>query len=1207
MTPLLFWINLAAVLLSPPTPWQHPDPAASAPSSTKLLTPSDYGKWESLGRDPHAMSSDGQWLAFPVKRVNGENELRVRSLEGEAVSVHPFGTNPRFSADSKHLLFTTGLSEEERKQRESEGEPIQEGVAVRNLDRGEVREFEGIREASFDESGRYLALHAVAEEDGKGKPANLTVLDLAGDELTFGNVTEYAWSETGSALAFIVQPENDVGNGIHLYELASRRLLTLDSSRSEYEGLAWCEEAAHLAVYRWRASEDEAKEDGQGKGDEEGGSDRDLVVLAWEGAGADSSTSWVLEEESKGIPAGMEIVRSKELRWSKSGTKLSFGLREIEPEKEAEDGADDQEELPGVQIWHPNDVRIFPEQKLEQEEDRERALTAVWDLDRNRVIPVGTDRFGRVTVLEDWRFAIEELKGPYPWGTMFGRPFHDVWSVNLEDGTRTKILERVRYSWPSAAGRHLLSFDGQDYQCIRLEDGAKANLTEGLETSFAEEEYDTPTDMLPPHGVGGWLDDDQAVLLYDRHDVWQIAPDGSAAKRLTRGAEQEIQHRVEDLDEEEEAFNEEQPLYFWTWSERSEKRGYARLLPDAEVPESLFFVDKMPGRLTKAEETDVFVFSLQAVDDSPDYFVTGNDFSAARQLTELNPFQSDYAWTRSELLDFDSEAGVPLQAALYYPANHDPTRRYPMIVWTYEKETPWVHIYDVPDEHDYYNFTTWTQRGYFVLLMDIAYRPRDPGVCAIEAVRPAIGAVVQRGLVDADRVGLVGHSWGGYQAAYLPTRTKLFAASVAGAPLTDFVSFMGQIHWRSGLAEPEHWETGQGRMEVPFWEDPDAYRRNSPLHGVHDLETPILLAHGDDDGVVEFFQSTVFYNYARRAGKQVVLLVYEGEGHGFRKKPNQLDYHRRILEWFDHYLKGVPAPDWIAAGTQVIALEEEKRRVAQVDVSSTDLALNHFYAVLDEETFAAIRDSSFLSQEFAKVDTGLPDFLPVTEASNSIYIRGKNTYLEFFGPDNRFQEPVGQVGIGLGVDVPSQLEEIAEEWNRSLGGEVIRQQQSWTAEDPPIPWHDVLLHPDTLASPSLVLWASAYRSEFLPWLYPERSAKENGVARADFLAPHFDPERLLEDITGLTLALPEPLRDKIARQLEAAGYERVGSEGGLKLQGRDWNLSLVEETESRRGLVAVEFSTTREKEGVEVVPVGLSSVLVFGRGPRATWAFLSSD
>ena len=138
---------------------------------------------------------------------------------------------------------------------------------------------------------------------------------------------------------------------------------------------------------------------------------------------------------------------------------------------------------------------------------------------------------------------------------------------------------------------------------------------------------------------------------------------------------------------------------------------------------------------------------------------------------------------------------------------------------------------------------------------------------------------------------------------------------MAGAPITNFLSFAGAIHWTPGIAEFDHWETGQARMQVPPWEDVEAYLRNSPIARVQDLRTPLLMEVGDADGTVDWHQGLEFYNFARRAGnKDFVLLVYPGEDHGLRKKENQVDYHRRILQWFGHYLKGEPAPRWMTEG-----------------------------------------------------------------------------------------------------------------------------------------------------------------------------------------------------------------------------------------------------------------------------------------------------
>jgi dipeptidyl aminopeptidase/acylaminoacyl peptidase len=488
-------------------------------------------------------------------------------------------------------------------------------------------------------------------------------------------------------------------------------------------------------------------------------------------------------------------------------------------------------------------------------------------------------------------------------------------------------LERARYSWTSAAGGYLLTFDGEDHWSVPIDGGDRINLTASLPAAFADTADDTPTDLLPPHGVGGWQEHDAAVFLYDEYDVWRVATDGSGATRLTRGVEDSIIHRLEDLDEDLEGFDPNAPIYLSLRGEWTEQRGYARMQPGGEL-ERLVLGDRRFAGLARADSADVYVYRAEARDDSPDVFVAGADLRNPRQVTETNPFLADFAWTRSELVEYRNETGLRLQGVLLYPANHDPSRRYPMIVYAYEILTPQIHFWENPSERDYYNFTTWTQQGYFVLMPDIVFRARDPGVAVVETMGPAIRAVVDRGLVDGERVGFIGHSWGGYEATYLATHSNLFAAAVAGAPLTDFVSFMGAIHWNPGIPEVDHWETGQARMEVPFWEDPEAHRRNSPIHRVHLMETPLLMAFGDDDGVVDWDQGTEFYNFARRAEKQMVLLVYEGEDHGFRTKENQVYYHRRIIEWFGYYLKGDPAPSWITEGVRYQDLEDEKRRVA---------------------------------------------------------------------------------------------------------------------------------------------------------------------------------------------------------------------------------------------------------------------------------------
>jgi dipeptidyl aminopeptidase/acylaminoacyl peptidase len=940
------------VAATPEPPAVEPD-EAPAPQGPRLVTPDDYDRFESLRGG--TLSENGEWFAYELARGDDSRELRVRSLiddEAEEL-VQPWASRASFSKDGVWVAWSAGVSTKEAERLRKKKEPVHSDCVLRRLGTDEERELEGVARFAFDETGRYLAVLGYAPKGADGKGADLRLLDLTGgDELTLGNVGSFAWCEVAPVLAIAMKTGSDAGNGVQLVNVETGRLRNLDSSASEYSGLAWREESADLAVLRSvieEEKEEEEEEEEQNEGEEAPAKPRprknddakkketEYTVLAWLDALDEDAAPRILDPAAAGLEADKLISGGGGPRWSDDGRRLSVNLKQREPEEAAEEeaaeAADEERDpkkldLPGLQIWHSKDVRIYPQQKSAGRFGSRDTLTAVWHLEEDRLVRVAEDPLNRTQLMEGWDHALERDTAPYPWGQMFGRPYHDLQVVDTTTGERRTLLEKTRHDYASAGGRYVLSFDGATYWADDLVEGTRTALTADLDTEFGNTEYDTPTDLRPPYGVAGWVEDDAAVLLRDRYDVWWVALDGSGGRRLTRGAEEQRIHRLLDLDREEPAHAPDEPWYFHTRGDWTEHQGYARLDPGADVARQLFELPKSVGGLVKAEEAEVYAYRAGARDDSPDWFVAGAELAEPRPVTATNDFLDEFHWTRAELIEWTSDAGVPLQGCLLYPADHDPAVPAPMIVYTYEKLSQQLHGWRGPSDTDYYNHVVWTQAGYFVLLPDIVYRPREPGPSALDAVRPAVAAVVATGLVDAERVGLIGHSWGGYQATYLPTRTDIFAAAVAGAPLTDFVSFMGQIHWSGGMPETGHWETGQGRMEVPYWEDPEAHRRSSPMEKVHEMETPLLMAFGDEDGTVDWDQGTTFYNYARRAGKQMVLLVYEGEGHGLRQDANRRDYQRRILEWFGHYLKGEPAPAWITDGVEVDDLEDERARLA---------------------------------------------------------------------------------------------------------------------------------------------------------------------------------------------------------------------------------------------------------------------------------------
>lgn len=881
--------------------------------------PNDYGQFESPGTA--VLSPDGAWLAHAVNRVNEQNELRLRRIERDSTVIIPFGSSAAFSGDSRWLAYSIGVAPSERERLTEAKSPIRNKAALLDLARGTTTILGEAASFTFSPDGAWLAVRGYAPEERRG--GDLIVRDLArGTNVNFGNVSSFEWASDGALLAVTLDTETGAGNAVQLYDAATGTLRVLDSSTDRYSGLTWRDGAPDIAVLR--SLPDSAYRDTA------------HIVIAWTGVNTAAAVRHELRPlRTAGFPADMRVSDTRAPQWSPDGAIVTVGLRPLRPvamaasarertlrptaadSQQTADAGPAQDGKPSdVQVWHARDVRIMPEQKAQEQQDLRRTLLAAWHLGADRLVQLGSDLQENATLLEGTGFATETDESRNAFGAMFGRPGTDVWLIDVASGERTRVLENVPfYRGASETGRYLWWFEDDAWWTYDVRTRARTNLTGGIDAAFSNDQYDYPVEDLPPHGAAGWLRDDEALLVYDRYDVWRLEPDGSGGRRLTDGTTERVIHRIADVVPDEDGIDTRRPVHLSLFGERTKQSGWARMHPDGRV-ERLVLEDARLARLTRADSADVFAFTRERFDDAPDWFVGTGALRDARQVSALNPFQRDYAWGRSELVDFTSAAGLELQAVLLYPAGYDPSKKYPMIVYTYERLSQNLHNYVVPSERSYYNFNVFTANGYFVLMPDIIYRGRDPGVSALEAVEPAVQTIVARGVVDPARIGLVGHSWGGYQATYLPTRTDIFAASVAGAPITNFLSFAGAIHWTPGIAEMSHWETGQARMGVPYWEDMDAYLRNSPAHMVHELNTPMLMMFGDADGTVDWHQGVEFYNFARRAGREdFVLLVYPGEDHGLRKRENQIDYHRRILQWFGYWLKGEPPARWITDGT----------------------------------------------------------------------------------------------------------------------------------------------------------------------------------------------------------------------------------------------------------------------------------------------------
>jgi dipeptidyl aminopeptidase/acylaminoacyl peptidase len=883
-----------------------------AAQTKPLITPKDYGKWELLGQP--RLSPKGDWVAVPVNRMDQENELRVRGGPRDTTISVKYATGAVYSADGKWVAYSIGPSPAKREQLTKDKKPIRNNLEARNLATGKVIAVNEISTFAFSPDGRFLSMTRYPAE-GK-RVSDILVDDLAnGTRMPFSNVGDQSWADQGARLALTIEMEGGAANAVELYDANTSVVRVLESSSSQYRQLAWRPKSLDLAVLRTHLDTTFA--------------DTAHTLVAWTNLGGPIAATQTLKldpaADDSRFPANMRIADYRRPSWSRDGKVIWFGIRKRQPKADAIKKSADK--VSDVEIWHTNDVRMFPQQKTQEAQDLRRTLLAAWRVTDRRVVQVGTDLDETATALEGSHWATELDRKPYGWGWKFGRFDQDVWVVDVQSGERKKVLEKVRhYYGANPTGTKLAWSDGKDFWLVDLATGARTNLTrtltEGGKADFVDHDDDHPNDVKPVLQPAGWTRAGDAYLVNDTYDVWRLALDGSGGTRLTDGARDSVIHRLINFaafsaSPQDRAFDLTQPLYFSLRGKKNKQSGYALRRPTGSV-ERLVLGDAGHGPLAKADSTAVFAYQRQRY-DTPPVLRVGPDIANARVVVETNPHAKDFAWGRVELFDFKSTIGVPLQALLYYPANYDPARKYPMIVYTYELLTQGYHNYIAPRETDYYNTTVFTQNGYFVLLPDIVFRPREPGIGTQQSVDAAVLSVLARGLVDSARVGHVGHSQGGYEANFLGTHSKLITTTVAGSGITDMISFAGQLHWQPGSAEFDHWETGQFRMEVAPWDDPQAMIANSPLATVNQMTAKaMLLMVGSEDGTVDPRQGSLFYNYARRAGKQVVLLVYPGEGHGLSKKENQIDYERRILQWFGHYLKGEPAAPWITEGQKAL-------------------------------------------------------------------------------------------------------------------------------------------------------------------------------------------------------------------------------------------------------------------------------------------------
>ncbi len=753
----------------------------------------------------------------------------------------------------------------------------------------------------------------------------------------------------------------DLGNSVQLRQLSTSVSRPLDVGKDQYRRLAWSDSNDALAVIRVVS--------------DTSGADEDAAVLGWRHASRMDDKSIEITAKSTGVTDGLVVSSERAPQWGDREAVLYFGLREPRPARPRTTGPaftppnpggvapgggaggqvaaapQTDAEVPSLILWHWKDPRPQPEQQIQETQDRAFNYLAAYNIAGGKVTRLADASMRNVTTgpKDTWAIGTDIVAYERDQGIR-GFAFRDIYAINVNTGERKLVQKKVPGRAGGGGGRgggaasnfspdnnQYFYYDAGEYKLYNFADGTTKTITTGVPAKFWNTEDDH--NEIKPEINGalvGWAKDGSSVFVRDNWDVWRLPLDGGRAVNITgNGLKDQIRYEARSISDPRDRgiIDTSKPLYFETYGEWTKKEGLAQVDPVKGGVKTLSWEnDKVDYR--RARDADIWVYARQTVVKFPDWYAADGDLSGERRLTDANPQQKDVAWTPgARLIDYTCEnGGGHHQAILMLPAGYEQGKKYPMLTYIYEKLSQGFNVYSQPNATRYSNPSVYTSRGYAFLMPDIVYHVNDPGRSALWCVVPAVKAAIATGLVDPARVGLQGHSWGGYQTTFIATQTKIFKTAEAGAPLTDMVSMFGSMYWNTGSTDASIFIASQGRFTGGPNDVPEAYARNSPQNFAQNVSIPFMLLSNDRDGAVDFNQGVTYYNHLRDLGKDVILLEYAGENHGLARPANQKDYNLRMTEWFDTFLRDQPAPDWMKDGVPRLKMEDHlKARRPLVD------------------------------------------------------------------------------------------------------------------------------------------------------------------------------------------------------------------------------------------------------------------------------------
>lgn len=860
-----------------------PCPIMGQSAPKKHLSPEDYHLWGTLHTE--YISEKGKWISYMMSYEANIDTLFVKNTATAISYSLPKGTDGRFAGDHAFAYFNNSTE-----------------LNLLNLFNGTKLTYSNVVRFDFSSDGSYL----LTVEKAAGKESTLIIRKTNGQLITsIEGIVDYKMNNSGDAILYTsnVGGSNSVGIVALASKCHTKEIIT--NSKYSFKKLTWKEDGQAVSFY--------------GQENENTELERQLYMYRIKS----KKLLHLTLSEQPDFPSGKKISTESNLRLSISddGTKVFFAIEQSVQPKAVTDSS-------AVEIWNGNDKILYPNRKLALLGKNPSTL-AVWWPDTKKMRQINTSDQSWIMLTGNQSHAISANPQLYePQYEIIADM--DYYLTDIQTGESSILLRKhsgqVAQIGVSPDGKYISYYQDGNWWIYTISERKHTNLTIGMGISWDSKETD-PSYAVSVFGNPGWTSDGKFILVYDTYDIWAISPDGLRRKKLTNGKGKNLRYRLIPPETKVgshgnysafqiRSFNLKSKLYLRCLDMETNATGYCNLMPTGTlVP--LAMGNVAIDRLLRARANDVIVYQEQSYNVSPHIVIKISKDSPAKTIVESNKQQSGYYWGKSEIIHYNAN-NRNLKGALFYPSDYSPTIKYPMIVHIYESTMSLdIHKYVNPSEHNTigFNISNLTAKGYFVLLADIGYGTSEPGKSATQSVTAAVQKVVDKGLVDSSKIGLIGHSFGGYETNIIITQSNIFSAAVSGSSVSDIISSYFTFGLNTGKIDAWRYENQQFRIGKSFYDDQEVYYRNSPIVHATNIATPLLTWAGDEDDNVRSQQSAEFYAALRRLQKKHIMLVYPEEGHAILKEGNQKDLTKRTEDWFDHFLKRNTVSSWITNGT----------------------------------------------------------------------------------------------------------------------------------------------------------------------------------------------------------------------------------------------------------------------------------------------------